>query len=93
VQQPLGHDVASHSHCPVLMLHSVPLGHAAHVAPLLPHDAFDSLDSPSHVPPPVQQPEQPPPPHEHAPLEQESPLLHDAHAAPAVPHWPEDCAA
>jgi hypothetical protein len=92
VQQPFGQEVASQTHWPVLVMHSVPVGHAAHVAPLLPHDEFDSFDSSSHAPPPVQQPAQaPPPPHEQTPLEHESPLLHDAHAAPAVPHWPGDC--
>ena len=37
LQQPFGHEVASHTHWPV-ELHSVPDGHAAHAAPALPHE-------------------------------------------------------
>jgi hypothetical protein len=42
LQHPFGHEVASQTHWPVLVLHSWPAAHAAHVAPAAPHDAFDS---------------------------------------------------
>jgi hypothetical protein len=90
LQQPLGHEVPSQTHCPVVLLHSWPAEHAAHVAPLAPHEEFDSLESASHVVP-VQHPEHDVPPHVHTPLEHAWPLLHGAHAAPAVPHDAFDC--
>jgi hypothetical protein len=90
VQQPAGHDVASQTHLPA-ELHSWPEGHAAHVAPLLPHEALDSPDSCSHTPRPVQQPAHAPPLHEHVPFEHESPLPHALQAAPPAPHWELDC--
>ncbi len=57
LQQPPGHDVASHTHWP-LPLHSWPVAHAAQVAPPVPHDALDSEPYGSQVPvlPPLQQP-------------------------------------
>ncbi len=91
VQQPLGHEVASHTHCPVVLLHSWPLGQAEQVAPPAPHDVFDSLESASQVPPPMQQPAHPPLPHEHAPLAHVSPVPQALQAAPPVPHWEADC--
>jgi len=42
LQQPFGHDVASHTHWPVA-LHSVPDGHGAHAAPALPHELMFSF--------------------------------------------------
>jgi hypothetical protein len=42
LQQPSGHDVASHTHCPFVLLHSWVGRHAAHVAPAAPHEPFDS---------------------------------------------------
>lgn len=92
LQQPAGQDAASHTHCPVVRLHSWPVAHAPQVAPPAPHDVFDSLESASQDPP-VQQPAQDEPPHVHAPIEHESPLPHTLHAAPAVPHWLPDCEA
>jgi hypothetical protein len=84
LQQPFGHEVASQTHCPLVVLHSCPDEHAAHAAPPAPHEEFDSLASASHVEP-LQQPLHDVVPHEHTPLEQVSPPPHDAHAAPAVP--------
>jgi hypothetical protein len=89
LQQPVGHEVASQTHWPVALLHSWPVGHGAHVAPLEPHDAFDSPDSGSHVLP-LQQPAHAPPPQLHAPFEHVSPVPHALHAAPPVPHCPDD---
>lgn len=42
LQQPLGHEVASHTHLPVVVLHSWPPAHAPHDAPPVPQDAVDS---------------------------------------------------
>jgi hypothetical protein len=42
LQQPFGHEVASHTHWPLLLLHSRLAPHAAHVAPPVPHDEFPS---------------------------------------------------
>jgi hypothetical protein len=85
LQHPFGHEVASQTHCPVLLLHSRPAPHAVQVAPAAPHDPFDSLASGSHDEP-LQQPAHDPPPHVQAPLAHESPVPHALHAAPAVPH-------
>jgi hypothetical protein len=41
-QQPPEHDVASQTHCPVAMLHSVPAAQAPHIAPPAPQDEVDS---------------------------------------------------
>jgi hypothetical protein len=38
LQQPFGHEVASHTHWPLLLLHSRLALHAAHVAPPVPQD-------------------------------------------------------
>jgi hypothetical protein len=85
LQQPAGHEVPSHTHAPVLLLHSSPAAQATHVAPPEPHEEFDSLESASHVVP-LQQPEHEPPPQLHTPLEHVSPVPHAPHVAPAVPH-------
>jgi hypothetical protein len=41
LQHPVAHEVASHTHVPVVVLHSWPDGHAPHAAPAAPHDALD----------------------------------------------------
>jgi hypothetical protein len=89
VQQPIGHDVALHTHCPEDVLHVCPEGQATHVTPLLPQDELDSIDSLSQLPPPppgVQQPLHPVKPQEHVPLLQFWNEPHAPHAAPPVPH-------
>jgi len=91
VQQPFGQEVASQTHWPDVVLHSVPEGHAAHVVPRAPQEVLVSLDSVSHVVP-LQQPSQIVPPHEHAPPEHDWPLTHAAHAPPPAPHWAAVCA-
>ena len=93
LQQPPGHEVASQTHCPVVLLHSWPVAHAAQLAPPAPHDEFDSLESASHVALPLQQPEHDPPPHVHVPLEHASPLPHALQVAPLVPHSLDVCEA
>jgi hypothetical protein len=57
LQQPLGHEVASQTHCPVA-LHSWPVPQAAQLAPPVPQDDADSEAYASQVPlvPPLQQP-------------------------------------
>ena len=89
LQQPVGHDVESHTHCPT-PLHSCPDGHAAHAAPPAPHDVSDSALGSSHVSLVVQHPGHDVPAHEQAPAEHEAPLRHGLHAAPPVPHSPAD---
>jgi hypothetical protein len=91
VQQPPGQEVESHTHWPVVVLHSCPAGHAVHVAPFVPQEPFDSLLSASQDPEPVQHPAHDVPPQVHAPLTHESPLPHAVHAAPAFPHCVADC--
>ena len=51
LQQPLGHEAVSQTHCPVVVLHVLVAGHALQAAPPAPHDEFDSLDSRTHVDP------------------------------------------
>jgi hypothetical protein len=89
-QQPLGHDVASQTHCPVLVLHSWPAEHAAHAAPPDPHEAFDSPDTGSHTEP-LQQPEHEEPPQLHTPLTHACPEPHVLQAPPPVPQADADC--
>ncbi len=85
LQQPLGHDVESQTHCP-LPLHSWPgTTQALQVLPDAPHIVFDSSAGVTHVPP-LQQPGQLVPPQVQAPPEQASPLLHFPQAAPPDPH-------
>jgi hypothetical protein len=69
LQQPCGHELASQTHWPVAVLHSLPAAHAPHAAPPAPHELLLSMVSASHVVP-LQQPEHAPPPHVQAPLEQ-----------------------
>jgi hypothetical protein len=90
LQQPREHELASQTHCPVLLLHSSPDGHPAQLAPEVPHDVLDSEAYASHVPlvPPLQQPlgqvvasqEQTPVALSHRPFAQ------GPHAAPPFPH-------
>jgi hypothetical protein len=56
LQQPLGHEVASHTHMPVAALHSWPDAHVAHIPPPMPHAVLDCEPGATHVPPGVQQP-------------------------------------
>ncbi len=97
MQQPLGHEVASQTHCPVASLHSWPVAHAPHVAPPVPHEPFDSLAYASHVPvtPPLQQPlGQVLASQAHSPLVVSHRLLaHAAQVAPPAPHSDGDCEA
>jgi hypothetical protein len=94
LQQPVAHDDASHTHCPVVVLHSCPVAQAPHVAPPVPHDAVDSEAYTSHVPivPPLQQPlGQVFALHEHRPtVVSHSALPHAWQAAPPVPHSEAD---
>jgi hypothetical protein len=83
-QQPIGHDVASHTHEP-LALHSWPCAHAAHMLPAAPHVLlFDVWQAPASL----QQPVQPAPPQEQDWLSQDWPVAHVTHFAPPEPHSP-----
>jgi len=42
LQQPFGHDVASHTQVPLVLLHSSPDVHAAQATPAAPHEPVDS---------------------------------------------------
>jgi hypothetical protein len=90
-QHPWAHEVASQTHCPI-PLHSWPVGHAAHMAPAAPQEAFDSPVGASHLSSAVQQPGHDVPAHEHAPAIQFSPVAHALHAPPPVPHAIAVCA-
>jgi hypothetical protein len=90
VQQPLGHDVASHTHCPAVVLHSWPAAQPPHAAPPLPHDVLVSLESASQVEP-LQQPAHAEPPQLHAPPEHDCPEAHALQAAPLVPQSEATC--
>ncbi len=90
-QQPFGHDVESHTHCPLDVSHSRFVPHAAHVAPLVPHEVFDSDAHASHVPLGVQHPlghEVESHTHWPASVWHSWPEGHAAHEAPAAPHDP-----
>ena len=90
VQQPLGHEVASHTHAPLDVSHSWPAGHATQATPLLPHVELFSLPVGSHVVP-LQHPAHEAPPQLHAPSVHACPELHGVQAAPPVPHSEELC--
>jgi len=92
LQQPFGHEVASHTHWPLFLSHSRPLLQAAQVAPLAPQTA-PSLVRGVHVPVVVQQPLQEPPPHAQTPLVQASPPAHGWQDPPLVPHDRGPCPA
>jgi hypothetical protein len=93
LQQPLGQELALHTHWP-LALHAWPDTHAAQLAPPVPQDDADCAEYAVHVPPvpPLQQPlGQVLVSHEHVPLVvSHRPLAHAAHAWPPVPHWLAD---
>jgi eukaryotic-like serine/threonine-protein kinase len=55
LQHPVGHEVASQTHLPVIVSHSCPMPHAPHAAPPEPHDVFDSEANISQTSP-LQQP-------------------------------------
>jgi hypothetical protein len=42
LQQPFGQELASQTHCPVLLLHSWPVAHDPHDAPPAPQVPLDS---------------------------------------------------
>ncbi len=86
MQHPFGHDAALHTHAPC-ELQVCPVGHAAHAAPLAPHDVGPSLERDWHEPL-LQQPGHDVPPHAHAPVDvsHASPDAHALHAAPPFPH-------
>jgi hypothetical protein len=84
VQHPFGHEAASHTHCPVVLLHSSPVLQPPQEAPLEPQEPLFSLDRASHALP-LQQPAHVPPPQEQAPLTQ-APLAHGPQRLPPVPH-------
>jgi hypothetical protein len=89
LQHPVGHEVASHTHAPVVVSHSCPDEHAAHIAPLVPQALLDCDPRTTHAPPAVQQP----PEHVLA-LHTQWPVLvshsvpegHAAHSVPPAPH-------
>lgn len=91
VQQPLGHELGLHTHCPLPVSQVWPAAHAAHCVPPAPHEPVVSLASGSHIPPAVQQPLHELPPQVHMPMEHVPPAAHGAHMAPAVPHARPDC--
>ncbi len=94
LQQPAGQEVASQTHCPVVFLHSCPLAQAAHEAPEVPHEPFDSEAYASQVPlePPTQHPfGHVVASHEQTPVVvSQRPLAQAVHAAPLLPHCPGD---
>ena len=90
VQQPSGQEAGLHAHCPVVVLHCSPAGHAAHVAPAAPHEALDSLASGSHLPS-LQHPTHAVPPQVHSPSAHDCPEAHAPQAAPPAPHTLDDC--
>ena len=71
-------------------LHSVPVGHAWHATPPLPHDELLSAPYASHAPL-LQQPLHALPPHVQAPLVHVELVAHAAHIAPPLPHELFDC--
>jgi hypothetical protein len=93
LQQPLGHELASQTHCPVDVLHSWPVPQAPQVAPFAPQEPLDSEAYASHVPLEVQHPLG----HEVA-SHWQAPVLvlhswpegHTEHVAPLLPHDPVD---
>jgi hypothetical protein len=92
LQQPLGHEVASHKQWPLVVSHVRPVPQAAHATPPAPHEVSFSLASASQVPL-LQQPVHATPPQVHEPMEHDAPLVHAAHVAPALPQEVPLCAA
>jgi hypothetical protein len=91
LQQPFGHDVASHTHVPFDLLHLLPLPHGPHVAPPAPQVESFSPVSATHAVP-LQQPAHVEPPQLQLPLLHACPAPHALHRAPPVPQEPLDCA-
>jgi hypothetical protein len=87
LQQPFGQDVASQTHCPVVVLHSWPVAHAAQLAPAAPHDPPFSDAYGTHV-----LPLQHPFGHDVASHTQRPPLHSwpTAHAMQTAPAAPQD---
>jgi hypothetical protein len=56
LQQPLAHELALHTHWPVVVSQAWPTAHATHTAPAAPQAEADSMPAARHVPPAVQQP-------------------------------------
>jgi hypothetical protein len=70
-------------------MHCAPLVHAAHAAPPVPHEPFDSPEYGSQAPFDVQQPfGHDAPLQPHTPLPHTWPVPHPVQAAPPVPHEP-----
>lgn len=91
----MGHDCALQTHWPAL-LHACPEGHAAHVAPPVPHVAPCAAYS-SHLPAAVQQPVgHVLASHTQVPLVvlpllvSQRPFAQGAQVAPEAPHWVGD---
>lgn len=91
LQQPAGHEFASHTHKPVVLSHSRFALHAPHCWPAWPHEAVDSLAYTSQVPavPPLQQPfGHVLLSHSQTPVVVSQRLLpHGPQAPPPFPHW------
>ncbi len=90
LQHPLGQEVLSQTHCPVVVLHSWPPLHFTHAPPPAPHALLFSLASGSQVVP-LQQPLHIDPPQLHTPFEHVWPCPHGPHTPPAVPHKASFC--
>jgi hypothetical protein len=94
VQQPAGHELASQTQTPVVVLHLWPAEHCAHELPPAPQIESPSplpLPRATQLPDPLQQPLQEVPLHVHVPVaEQVCPMaaLHAPQAAPPAPHVP-----
>jgi hypothetical protein len=94
LQQPVGQDAASHTHCPPA-LQACPAAHPPQLAPPVPHEEEDCDPYASQVPD-APEPVQHPPAHVSASQEQvpllvsHTPFAHAAHAAPPAPHWEAD---
>jgi hypothetical protein len=80
-QQPLGHEVESHTHSPS-ELHLCLASHCTHSPPATPHVAFDEA---THLPF-EQQPLQLVPPQLQTPFSHDSPVPQPAQAFPFLPH-------
>jgi hypothetical protein len=92
LQQPWGHEVASQTHVPFVVSHSLPAPHAAHAAPPAPQEAVDSEAKGSQTLP-LQQPfGHDVASHTHPPvlLLHSRPDAHAAQATPPAPHEPVD---
>jgi len=92
LQHPPEHEVESHTHWPVVVLHSLFVAHPPQVAPPEPQVLLFSFASSTHADP-LQHPAHDPPPQLHTPLAHDWPALHALHVAPAVPQEPGPSAA